>query len=192
MKREFLTTLLPNAAKEDIDKIMAEHEKTVAAQKNTVDTLTTERDGLKTQLDAANAEIKSYKDMDIDGIKAKSAEWESKYNTDTQKLKDELAAAQYGYSVKEAVSAMKFSSESAKKAFVSELTAKKLPLQDGKLLGLEDYVKSYRESDPDAFAPEDNKLPAFVRGSGNPNPSAGANPFSFSFAGVRAKGNENK
>lgn len=190
MKREFLTKLLPDAAKEVVDQIMAENDKDIAAQKNTVDTLTTERDGLKTQLDAANAEIKSYKEMDIEGIKAKSAEWETKYNADTQKLKDDLAAAQYGYSVKDAVSAMKFSSESAKKSFVADLAEKKLPLQDGKLLGLEDFVKSYKESDPDAFAPEDGKLPTFVRGSGNQNPPAGTNPFSFNFAGVRAKGND--
>lgn len=192
MKREFLTTLLPNIGKEVIDQILAESEKELEAGKNQVEALTTERDGLKTQLDAANGEIKSYKEMDIDGIKAKSAEWESKYNADTQKLKDDLAAAQYGYSVKDAVSAMRFSSESAKKAFVADLTAKKLPLQDGKLLGLEDYVKSYRDSDPDAFAPEDGKMPTFVRGSGNQNQPTGTNPFSFSFAGVRAKGNDNK
>lgn len=192
MKREFLTALLPDIGKEVIDQILAESDKELEAGKNQVSALTTERDGLKTQLDAANGEIKSYKDMDIDGIKAKAAEWETKYNADTKQLKDDLAAAQYGYSVKDAVSTMKFSSESARKAFVADLTAKKLPLQDGKLLGLEDFVKSYREGDPAAFAPEDGKIPTFVRGSGNHNPPTGSNPFSFSFAGIRSKGTDNK
>ena len=49
---------------------------------------------------------------------------------------------------------LKFSSASAKKAFLSDLTAKKLTLEDGKLLGFEDYVKTYKEQDPGAFAPE--------------------------------------
>ena len=35
------------------------------------------------------------------------------------------------------------------KNLLPDLTAKKLPLQEGKLLGLDDYVKGYRESDPE-------------------------------------------
>ena len=192
MKREFLTKLLPDAPKEVIDQIMNENGNDIEAQKNTISTLTTERDGLKTQLDTARSEIQSYKDMDIDGIKAKAADWEAKYNADTQKLKDDLAAAEYGHTVKDAVASLKFSSESAKKAFVADLTAKKLPVQEGKMLGFEDYVKSYRESDPGAFLPEDGKMPVFVRGGGNQTPPGGDNPFHFHFTGVRASGTENK
>ena len=140
MKREFLESLdlgegvkMPKSA---IDAIMAENGRDIEAKNNTITTLTTERDGLQTQLTAANTTIQSYKDMDIDGIKAKAGEWETKYNTDTQALKDQLAATEYGFAVKEAVAGLKFSSESAKRAFVADLTAKKLPLQEGKLLGL--------------------------------------------------------
>lgn len=103
--------------------------------------LETERDGLKTQLETAAGEIKSYKDLDVDGIKQKAADWETKYNTDTQNLKEQLEAANYGFAVQQAVSGVKFTSESAKKAFIADLTAKKLPLQEGKLLGLEDFRK---------------------------------------------------
>lgn len=179
MKREFLEGLdlgegvkLPKSA---IDDIMAENGRDIEAKNNTITTLTTERDGLQTQLNAANATIQSYKDMDIDGIKAKAGEWETKYNTDTQALKDQLTAAEYGFAVKEAVAGLKFSSESAKKAFVADLTAKKLPLQEGKLLGLEDFAKTYKESDPDAFLPEnDDKTPVVTRGSGGGGPALGA------------------
>lgn len=118
MKREFLTKLLPDAPKEVIDQIMNENGKDIEAQKNAISTLTTERDGLKTQLNTAKSEIQSYKDMDIDGIKAKASEWEEKYKADTQKLKDDLTAAEYGHTVKDAVASLKFSSESAKKACV--------------------------------------------------------------------------
>lgn len=174
MKREFITNLLPEISKEVLDQIMAEHGKDIEAQKNTITTLTTERDGLKTQLETANTEIKSYKDMDVDGIKAKASEWETKYNTDTQTLKDQLNDANYGFAVKEAVAGYQFTSESAKKAFIADLTAKKLPLQEGKLLGLEDFHKAYQESDPGAFAPKnDDKTPTFTRGTGGGTPVAG-------------------
>lgn len=170
MTRDFLKNLdlgggakLPDAA---VEAIMAEHGRTKPDLEHQITTLTTERDTLQTQLDAANAAIESYKDMDIEGIKQSAANWEQKYNSDTQTLRDQLAEANYGFAVKEATAGMKFSSESARKAFIAELTAKKLPLQEGKLLGLDDFTNSFRESDPAAFAPEDEKMPIAVKGGG--------------------------
>ena len=78
MKREDITALLPEITKEQLDKIMDLHGRDIQAQSNTITTLTAERDGLKTQLADATTEIQSYKDMDIDGIKTKAAEWETK------------------------------------------------------------------------------------------------------------------
>lgn len=206
MKREFLANLdlgegvkLPDSA---IDAIMAEHGKDLTANQNTIQTLTTERDGLKTQLEEANKTIKSYTDMDIEGIKKSASDWEAKYNTDTKALKDQLDAASYGFGVERATVGLKFTSEGARKSFVADLKAKKLQLQDGKLLGLDDFVKSYRESDPGAFVKEDDgsgdppagkpPKPQFT----NPNPSAGgapaANPFNFGFTPVRQANNNSK
>ena len=140
MKRDFLKNLdLGNGAhlSDDlVEQIMAEAGKTKTEMQNAITSLTTERDGLKTQLSDANATIQSYKDMDIDGIKQSAADWETKYNTDTQALKDQLESTKYGYAVENAVGSLKFTSESAKKAFLADLTAKKLPIQEGKLLGL--------------------------------------------------------
>lgn len=195
MKRDFLANLdLGDGAhlsKELIDAIMAENGKDITSKDNAIATLTTERDGLKTQLAAANGEIQSYKDMDIEKIKQSAADWESKYNTDTQKLKDELDAANYGFSVKEAASGLKFTSAGAKKAFISALTEKKLTLQDGKLLGLDDFVKEYKTNDPGTFVIENpdgdgqKKNPQFT----NPNAASGkageASPFNFGFTAVR-------
>lgn len=122
----------------------------------------TERDGLKTQLETANTTIQSYRDMDIDGIRQSAQEWEARYNTDTQALRDKLAAQEYAHTVESAVSGLKFTSAAAKKAFVSDLTARKLTVQDGKLLGLDDFVSAYKQSDPEAFV-SDQPAPAFVK-----------------------------
>lgn len=193
MKREFLEGLdlgegikLSKAA---IEAIMAENGRDVEAKNNSITQLQTERDGLKGQLEAASAEIKSYKDLDVEGIKAKAAEFESKYNTETQALREQLEAANYGFAVKDAIAPYKFSSESARKAFVADLTAKKLPLQEGKLLGLEDFHKQYAEADPGAFVTEeDGRKPIFAKATGGAFPPAGG--FSFDFPGVRAKTNK--
>lgn len=117
MKREFIKNLLPDISDEVLDKIMTEAGKDVESHKQTISTLTTERDGLKDQLEEANKSIQSYKDMDIDGIKAKASEWETKYKTDTKALEDKLTAQSYGYAVEKAAADINFSSNGAKKHF---------------------------------------------------------------------------
>ena len=169
MKRDYLKNLdigggahLSDAL---IDQIMAEDGKAKSDLQSTINTLTAERDGLATQLSDANTAIQSYKDMDIDGIKKAAADWETKYNADTKALKDQLEGVKYSHAVESAVSGIKFTSASAKKAFVSDLTAKGLTLQDGKLLGLDDFTKGYKASDPGAFVP-DEPTPTITVGGG--------------------------
>lgn len=132
--------------------------------------------------------------MDIEGIRQSAADWETKYNTDTQKLKDDLAAQAYEHACDMAATGIKFSSNGARKAFISDLREKKLALEDGKLLGFDDYVKAYKETDPGAFAletPPPDKPPAdtpyFSKGTGGSEtkekPKGSA--FGFNFTGVR-------
>lgn len=133
--------------------------------------------GLQKQLDDANAAIAQFKNVDVEGLKGKASEWENKYNTDTAALKQQLADTEYNQTVKSAVTDMKFTSASAKKAFIADLTAKKLQVTDGKLLGLDDFTKSYKESDPSAFSSEDDgKNPMFAKNtttqSGGVSPDA--------------------
>lgn len=136
------------------------------------DAMKSDRDGLKAQLTDANAKIQEFQGMDIDGIQQAVEDWKTKYDSDTQKLKDELAAQNYAFTVKEALAGMKFSSESARRAFTAGLKEKGLPVQDGKLLGLDDFVKTYKETDPAAFAP-DRPAPQIVLGGGRKPPLAG-------------------
>ena len=169
MKRDYLKNLDigggAHLSDELIDQIMAEDGKAKAEMQNTITTLTTERDGLKTQLSDANTAIQSYKEMDIDGIKQAAADWETKYNTDTQALKDQLEGVKYSHAVENAVGGMKFTSSSARKAFMADLTDKHLTLQDGKLLGLDDFTSAYKEAAPGAFAPAEG-TPSLTVGGG--------------------------
>lgn len=164
MKPEFITDLLPDIDKSVLEKIMDEHGRDMETQKNAITTLTTERDGLRAQLDTATTEIKSYQDLDIDGIKAKAIEWEGKHKTDTEALQKQLDDERYGHVVEKATHDIAFTSEGARKSFLADLTAKKLPLQDGKLLGMDDFVKSYQTSDPGAFQVDDDKTPVATKG----------------------------
>lgn len=109
---------------------------------------------LQEQLNAANKQIKEFQSMNIDEIKASAAAWQEKYAASEKAWNEKLAALKYEAAAKDAVADIKFSSNSAKRAFLSDLKAKNLPLENDKLTGFSDFLNSYKESDPDAFAPE--------------------------------------
>jgi hypothetical protein len=110
---------------------------------------------LKRQLEAANLEIKSYKDMDVEGIKESAKKWQEKYKEETKALEDKLKAQEYEFQVKELAAGLNFSSTSAKKAFLSDLLENQLTVKDGKILGFDDFVAEYRKTDPGAFVVEE-------------------------------------
>ena len=61
-----------------------------------------------------------------------------------------------------------FTSASAKKAFMADLSAKNLPLQGDSLLGFDDFVKTYRENDPGAFAADTKPARIVASATGTP------------------------
>ena len=152
IKVEGLENGLP---KEVIDKLMDMNGKSIEDLKKENEKLKTEKEGLETQLTEANSKIEGFKEIDVEKIKAEVDEWKEKYETDTKNLKDSLTQKDYDYKVSELTNGLKFSSNGAKKSFLNDLKEKGLKLEDGKLLGFDDFVKSYQETDPDAFVKEE-------------------------------------
>ena len=113
-----------------------------------------EVDNLREQLTAANNQIKEFQSMNIDEIKASAAAWQEKYAASEKAWNEKLASLKYEAAAKDAVADIKFSSNSARRAFLNDLKAEKLPLENDKITGFSDFLNSYKESDPDAFAPE--------------------------------------
>lgn len=159
MKREDLTAL--GVADDAVDKIMSLHGADIEKQKNTIFTLTTERDGLKNQLGDVTSKLTGY-----------DPDWKTKCEMAAQDAKTQIDSLKYEFAAKTAVSGLTFTSESAKKAFSTDLIAKNLTIQDDKLLGLDGFINSYKETDPGAFA-SDVKLPVFS----NKAPGASAGPL---------------
>ena len=159
IKVEGLENGLP---KEVIDKLMELNGNSINELKKENEKLKTEKAGIETQLTEANKKIEGFKEVDIDKIKAEVDEWKSKYETDTKNLQDSLTQKDYDYKVQELTSGLKFSSNGAKKSFISDLKEKGLKLEDGKLLGFDDFVKSYQENDPQTFINEDTTKEVFT------------------------------
>lgn len=129
--------------------------------------LQTECNGYKSQLKEANDTIKSYKDMDIDGIKQSAADWEAKYNADTKKLADQLADQERSFAAERFLDGQKIKSPLSKKAITQDFLAQKLELKDGKFVGADEYMKRVREQYPDEFEKEGQRKEIFVRGTTN-------------------------
>lgn len=153
MKTEDLKALGLND--DQVQKVFAMNGAEMNDLKQQVATLTTERDTARTQLGDANKKLEGY-----------DPDWKTKAAEAENQAKAQVAELQHDFAAQSAVSGVKFSSESAKKAFLSDLKAKKLPVQEGKLLGFDDYLKSYKESDPGAFAPEKAAPTVTVGGRG--------------------------
>ena len=181
MKRDFLKGLgLDDSV---IDQIMDENGKDIQREKNAVNKVNqdlekykAENEGLKTQLSEANTQIQSFKEMDIDGIKASAEEWKTKYETDTKALNDKIAAKDYDYAIKDFMSNYKFIDDDVKETVINKFKAKEFKLEEGKFLGGEDFMKDYKENHKSLFVPDKQQepIPQIVKPGVNPkSPSKG-------------------
>ena len=129
--------------------------------------LNTKIGGLETQLKDANSTIKSYKDMDIEGIKQSAADWEQKYNTETQKLNKQIEDDRKKFAAERFMDSQKIKSPLSRKAILQDFLAKGLEFKDGTFVGADEYMKSVKEKYPDEFEQEEEKpeKKAWVRGT---------------------------
>lgn len=131
-------------------------------------TATSKAKGLETQLSEANKTIKSYQDMDIDGIKQSVKDWEQKYQKDTEALNAQIESDRKKFAAERFMDEQKIKSPLSRKAILSEFLAQNLEFKDGAFVGADEYMKGVREKYPDEFEQEDENKPqkkTWVRGT---------------------------
>lgn len=124
---------------------------------------------------------------------------QTQYKQDTDNYKAQLSKQAYEFAVKEFASGKKFSSNAAKRDFISSMIQKELKMEGDKILGADDFVTAYSTDNADAFVvekPEPSKQeepkPTFsqsvnTQGNNNPQPD---NPFGFHFNAIRQNPNQ--
>ena len=122
--------------------------------KHKFDDLNNDKKELKKQLEEVNAKVQELSSVNAEKLNKEIEDLKKKYETDTNALNEKISKREYEYAVKELTRDIKFSSESAKKTFMNDLVSKALKLEEGKLLGFDDYLNSYKEADPNAFVVE--------------------------------------
>ena len=167
----------------------------------TIATRDTDLENLKTQLAEAGQDAAKLAEVSeqLNGL-------QTKYDTDVKNYQTQMAEQAYEFAVKEYANTKKFTSQAAKRDFVQSMIAKKLQMEDGKILGRDDFAEKYATENEDAFVVEKDPEPApapepapspeptpapvptFVAPTPGPAPSSGDDGgFNFGFLGVRPK-----
>ena len=103
---------------------------------------------------------KKLKNAGVDAEKLKTLETDlatlkTTYEESKAEYEKKLADQAYEFALKRKVDGLKFSSNSAKKAFIADAMKEEMKIKDGELQGFDSFVKSYKENDAGAFISEE-------------------------------------
>ena len=162
---------VPEDKREEFDKVLNENYKTISEVtkiQGKLEKAEGERDTYKTKYDTdikqRDADIKDLqeklKDAGTDTTKLSDlqkelSELQETYNTEKSNYEKQLSKQAYEFAIKEKVAELKFSSNSAKKAFIADALKEEMKMKDGQLQGFDDFLESYKKTDADAFLKED-------------------------------------
>ena len=118
------------------------------------DNLNEQKKDLENQLKETNDKMQELSKVDTEDLKKQIEDLQKKYEEDTKELNSKYEAREYDIKLNDYTKDLKFSSNSARKSFMSDLKAKELKFENDKLVGFDDFVTSYKETDPTAFIEE--------------------------------------
>ena len=163
MKREDVSKIIPGITPDQLDSIMNLHGADLTAKVNEITTLKAEKTTLEQQLTTANGKLEGY-----------DPEWKAKAEQAKNDAAAQVAALEKGYALEHKAAGLKFSSESARKAFLADAKAQNFAMKDGEILGFDDYVKTFKAADPSAILPEGGVAQFSASATGTPGQPANA------------------
>lgn len=110
--------------------------------------LNTELEGIKGQLSQANEQIAGFKELDIEGVKQKAAEWEQKYNQAAQDSAREIEQLKFDFALDRELTKAQARNPKAVKAL---LDRDALKYDKGKIIGLEEQLETLKKNEDSAF-----------------------------------------
>ena len=131
------------------------------------DSLNETKKDLENQLKETNDKMQELSKVDTEELKQQIIDLQKKYEEDTKALNSKYEAREYDIKLNDYAKDLKFSSNSAKKAFMNDLKEKELKFEDDKLVGFDDFVSSYKENDPTAFIEEKKDEPSVTVNTGD-------------------------
>lgn len=125
-------------------------------------------------------------DTKISDLTAQLTNLQEQYGKEKEALQKKLNEQAYEFAAKSYASKQNFTSKAAERDFTNCLINKRLTLENGQIVGADDFKKTYETENADAFVSEDKKkVPQFVQKTdGKIEPPE--KPI-FNFAGVRKR-----
>ena len=158
---------------------------------DTIKTRDTDLANLRTQLENAGTD-----EGKLNDLTTKFNDLQKKYDDDTAAYQKRLHEQAYKYAVNEFADKQKFTSQAAKRDFISTMMAKDFKMENDVIIGATDFVAAYTKDNADAFVKDDNGAggnpspkPHFVDPTSPQSGNAGddGTPFKFNFTGVRPR-----
>jgi small-conductance mechanosensitive channel len=145
---------------------------------------------LRTQLENAGTDASKLGDLTT-----QLSDLQKKYDDDTAAYQKRLHDQAYKYAVNEFADKQKFTSQAAKRDFITTMLAKEFQMENDVIIGASDFVTAYTKDNADAFVKEEPNgnhsvsKPHFVDPT---SPQSSSAPdegtlFKFNFAGVRPR-----
>ena len=168
---------------------------------STISTRDTDLADLQKQLEAAGTDSAKLAELteQFTGL-------QSKYDADIKNYQQQMSHQAYEFAVSEFASKQNFSSEAARRDFKKAMIERNLEMENGKILGREDFLEAYANENADAFISEDvnndigdiptspvyddpepvePSIPTFVGSTPGPSVTDDSEDFDFNFLGVR-------
>lgn len=120
--------------------------KEIETLKETIGTRDTDLADLQAKLEAAGTDAEKLGALTNDFTSLKS-----KYEEDVKAYKGQLKKQAYEFAVREYANGKDFTSQAAKRDFINEMISKDLKVEDGKIIGADDFVAIYTQNNADAF-----------------------------------------
>ena len=145
--------VVPKEQSEDFRKVFHENYKTVKDYEK----VESDRDKWKGQAETAEETLKRFDGVDLETMQAELDTWKQKAETAENDYKQKIYDRDFSDALKTEMESIKFSSEAAKKAVMTEIKESGLKLKDGKILGLSDLIGQIKERDASAFVDEQSE-----------------------------------
>lgn len=145
---------IPEDKQADVKRALSEHYKNAGEVTRTLSKVENERDSWKNRAEAAETTLRSFDGVDVEGMKQSISDWKAKAEKAEQDAKEQIYQRDFADALKTELETIKFSSESAKKAIMSEIKEAGLTMKNGKILGLNDLIEQMKQYDAAAFVDE--------------------------------------
>lgn len=145
---------VPAEKKSDLTKKVAENYITKAEHDKKIGKVETERDNWKSKAETAEETLKKFDGVDPETMQTELNTWKQKAETAEKDYEQKIYERDFSDALKTELESVKFSSDAAKRAVMSEIKESGLKLKDGKILGLSDLIGQIKERDASAFVDE--------------------------------------